>query len=172
MQKIIIFGNSGSGKSTLAKKLAVENKLAHLDLDTLAWLATSPPQRKSIIDSAKEIATFTQKHESWIIEGCYSDLLELLATKSNDDAFKGRGNCTANEMVFLDLPIDICIKNAEKRPWESHKYSSKQAQDENLGMLIHWIKDYETRTDSFSKKAHQALYETFEGKKTTIKNNN
>ena len=172
MQKIIIFGNSGSGKSTLAKKLAVENKLAHLDLDTLAWLATSPPQRKSIIDSAKEIATFTQKHESWIIEGCYSDLLELLATKSNDDALKGQGNCTANEMVFLDLPIDTCIKNAEKRPWESHKYSSKQVQDENLGMLIHWIKDYETRTDSFSKKAHQALYETFEGKKTTIKNNN
>lgn len=171
MQKTIIFGNSGSGKSTLAKKLSAENKLAHLDLDTLAWLSTTPPQRKPITDSAKEIAIFTQKYENWVIEGCYSDLLELLTTKSNIDEVKSWVKCTANEMVFLDLPIDTCIKNSEQRPWEPHKYSSKQAQDENLGMLIHWIKDYEKRTDSFSKNSHQALYESFEGKKTTIKSN-
>ena len=74
-------------------------------------------------------------------------------------------------MFFLDLPIETCIKNAIQRPWEPHKYSSKQAQDENLGMLIHWIKNYETRTDTFSKKSHQALYNSFVGKKIIIENN-
>ena len=172
MQKIIIFGNSGSGKSTLARKLSTESKLAHLDLDTLAWLPTMPPQRKPITDSAKEIAIFTQKHDNWVIEGCYSDLLELLAIKSSIDEVTNSDNCKANEMVFLDLSIETCIKNAKQRPWEPHKYSSKQAQDENLAMLIHWIKEYETRTDSFSKKSHQALYNSFSGKKTIIKNNN
>ena len=171
MQKIIIFGNSSSGKSTLAIKLSAERKLAHLDLDTLAWLPTIPPQRKSITDSAKEIAIFTQKHENWVIEGCYSDLLELLAIKSSIDEVKSWANCTTNEMFFLDLPIETCIKNAIQRPWEPHKYSSKQAQDENLGMLIHWIKNYETRTDTFSKKSHQALYNSFVGKKIIIENN-
>jgi adenylate kinase family enzyme len=172
LQKIIIFGNSGSGKSTLAKRLATDEKLVHLDLDTLAWLPTSPPQRKSISDSAKEINIFTQNHEGWVIEGCYSDLLELLVENSKTDSVNLLVKCVANEMFFLDLPIDTCIKNAEQRPWEPHKYLSKQAQDENLVMLIQWIKDYETRTDSFSKKAHQTLYDSFTGKKTLIHNNN
>jgi adenylate kinase family enzyme len=171
LQKIVIFGNSGSGKSTLAKKLAADKKLAHLDLDTIAWLAASPPQRKSITDSAKEIAIFTQKHDNWVIEGCYSDLLELLIIGSQLDAIDNMGTCEANEVFFLDLPIDVCIKNAEQRPWEPHKYSSKKAQDENLHMLVNWIQDYDIRIDSFSKKAHQTLYESFEGKKTRIKHN-
>ena len=37
-RKLVIFGNSASGKSSLAKKLAEQAQLAHLDLDTLAWL--------------------------------------------------------------------------------------------------------------------------------------
>jgi len=172
LHKVIIFGNSGSGKSTLAKKLATENELAHLDLDTLAWLATTPPQRKPLNESANEIALFTQKHESWVIEGCYGDLLELLTLHSNPLAEDRLITSKANEVVFLDLPIDACIENAQQRPWEPHKYASKQAQDDNLEMLIHWIKAYETRTDSFSKQAHNQLYTAFQGKKTVIRTNN
>jgi len=172
LHKIIIFGNSGSGKSTLAKKLSTKYKLAHLDLDTLAWLATSPPQRKSISDSANEIANFTKEHESWIIEGCYSDLLGLLTNRSNSADVDNMITILANEVIFLDLPIEACIANAKQRPWEPHKYVSKQAQDDNLAMLIDWIKAYDTRTDSFSKHAHYQLYEAFKGKKTIIRTNN
>ena len=46
MDRIVIFGNSGSGKSTLAKDIAHNQNLAHLDLDTLAWLAEVPPRRR------------------------------------------------------------------------------------------------------------------------------
>ncbi|MGB5519594.1 MAG: shikimate kinase, partial [Gammaproteobacteria bacterium] len=45
MSKILIFGNRGSGKSTLAKKLVKVEGVAHLDLDSLAWLPETLPQR-------------------------------------------------------------------------------------------------------------------------------
>ena len=95
----------------------------------------------------------------------------MLIIDSELDAIENTGTFRANEIFFLDLPIEVCIKNAGQRPWEPHKYPSKQAQDQNLEMLTNWIKDYDTRTDSFSKKAHQTLYESFEGKKTRITHN-
>lgn len=169
LQKILIFGNAAAGKSTLAKKIAAKQGLAHLDLDTLAWLATSPPQRKCLSDSATEIDTFTQQHENWVIEGCYSDLLELLINNNAVDHDNVNKKAFANEIIYLDITINTCITHAENRPWEAHKYPSKQAQDDNLAMLIDWIKAYDTRTDTFSKLAHQQLYTRFVGKKKTIK---
>lgn len=53
MKKIVIFGNSGSGKSTLATMYSAKYDLPHLDLDTLAWLNTSPPERKPVEDSIR-----------------------------------------------------------------------------------------------------------------------
>ncbi|MDX1490742.1 MAG: AAA family ATPase [Pseudohongiellaceae bacterium] len=158
MRKLLIFGNSGSGKSTLAKKLAEQEGIAHLDLDVLAWQDTFPPQRNSLSDSLKKIQKFTRGKEGWVIEGCYSDLLELAAIE-------------ADEVIFLNLPIAACIENAKNRPWEPHKYPSKEEQDENLDMLIDWISDYDDREDLFSRKSHEAFYENFPGEKTMITEN-
>ena len=153
MNKIVIFGNSGSGKSTLAKKLALEGKLAHLDLDTIAWKPESPPQRKPIPKSRKSIDDFLNANQNWVVEGSYSDLLELVIP-------------SAEEVIYLNLPISACVANAKKRPWEPHKYASKKAQDANLNMLIAWISRYESRADTFSKAAHDKLFKTFQGNKT------
>ncbi|MDT0594532.1 AAA family ATPase [Glaciecola petra] len=155
MKKVLIFGNSGSGKSTLAKKLSKLEGLAHLDLDSLAWMENQPLTRRPLVASELEIKNFVSANEAWVIEGCYSDLL-LLATPF------------ANELIFMNLPINICIENARQRPWEPHKYPSKKAQDANLDMLIDWIEQYETRDDTFSAKAHKALYDNFAGTKTEI----
>ncbi len=161
-KKIVIFGNSASGKSSLAKKLAVQYQLAHLDLDTLAWLpavsSTSTPQRQDIDVSVAEMSTFMSQHNRWVIEGCYSDLLTHTIDK-------------CSEVVFMNLPVALCIENAKNRPWESHKYQSKAAQDANLTMLIDWIAQYEQRSDTFSKPAHQKLFDGFTGKKTQYINN-
>jgi adenylate kinase family enzyme len=172
LKKTLIFGNSGAGKSTLAKKMSKSKNVAHLDLDSLAWLATSPPQRKPINDSAIEIVTFTTTHSSWVIEGCYSDLLELLMFTKIKDSNHYQLTNHADEIIFLDLPIATCITNAKNRPWEPHKYPSKLAQDDNLEMLIDWIKAYETRTDNFSRQSHRQIYDNFSGKKTLITKNN
>lgn len=158
MKRVLIFGNSGSGKSTLANKLADEKQLAHLDLDTVAWQATTPVSRKPIEESKALLDDFTAQNDNWVIEGCYADLLELLTP-------------VASEMIFMNLPVEACIANAKARPWEPHKYESKAAQDANLEMLIDWIAQYTERDDAFSQSAHQKLFDGFTGQKQMINAN-
>lgn len=159
---ILIFGNSGSGKSTLARQLSDTHSLPHMDLDSVAWQPydpeQGPPQRTPLADSEARIRAFTQASPNWVIEGCYSDLLELVLPEASD-------------AIFLDLPVDDCIANARQRPWEPHKYPSKAAQDANLEMLVDWIRQYDTRDDTFSRKAHQALYAQSEGRRRKITRN-
>jgi adenylate kinase family enzyme len=158
LRKIVIFGNSGSGKSTLAKELKQAEGLAHLDLDSIAWQPSSPPERKSMAESTSEINEFINSNDRWVIEGCYSDLLEVVIPASS-------------EIIFLNLPVEACIANAKNRPWEPHKYESKQAQDANLNMLTNWIAQYTERDDIFSQSAHETLFKGYEGKKTMYTKN-
>ncbi len=109
MKKIIIFGNSGSGKSTLAKKYVDNFLLAHLDLDSLAWQKTNPPQRRKLHDSIKDIKEFITKNESWVIEGCYADLLSAITEQSTNLIFinPGTETCIANPS-FDKIMLKIC----------------------------------------------------------------
>ena len=158
MSRVLIFGNSGSGKSTLARRICELRGLAHLDLDTLAWRAASPPERELLSVSAKVIDEFVASHRGWVIEGCYTDLLELAVARST-------------ELVFMNLPAELCIANACARPWEPHKYESKSAQDANLPMLLEWIRQYSERNDTCSFTSHSRLYENHTGKKTIYTDN-
>lgn len=94
-----------------------------------------------------------ESDSSWVIEGCYADLIEFVTA-------------SATEMIFLNPSTDDCVANARRRPWEPHKYPSKEAQDTNLEMLIGWIRAYPDRDDPCSLKSHLALYERFGGRKT------
>jgi adenylate kinase family enzyme len=156
MSRHLLLGNSGSGKSTLAARLARAGSMPHLDLDTLAWEPVTPPRRRPVEGSTREITSFMDAHADWVIEGCYADLIEVPLTR-----------CT--RLLFLDPGIEACITNARLRPWEPHKYASKEAQDENLEMLIGWIRDYATRGDVFSLAAHRALFDAFAGDKVELR---
>ncbi len=127
--------------------------LAHLDLDTLAWEPTTPPVRTPLPTSAAAILRFIESHDGWVIEGCYTDLLQQALP-------------FATQLIYMNLPVDACIANARARPWEPHKYESKAAQDANLEMLVEWISQYPDRDDTFSQQAHQALFDSFAGAKT------
>jgi len=151
VNRYILLGNSGSGKSSLAARLA----LPHLDLDTLAWEPTTPPQRRSLAESAREISAFIDMTDRWVIEGCYADLIEIALAR-----------CT--RLVFLNPGVEACVANARLRPWEPHKYASKAAQDANLEMLIEWIREYPTRSDVFSLAAHRAIFEAFADEKIEL----
>jgi len=94
-------------------------------------------------------------HEDWVIEGCYADLLEATLLQ-----------CT--QLLFLNPGVEACVENARSRPWEPHKYASKEAQDSNLEMLIVWIRDYPTRSDTFSLSAHRGLFDRFSGEKCEL----
>jgi len=155
MQKILIFGNSGSGKSTLSKRLTQENGFKYLDLDILAWTETTGselPERRALSESVELINQFIEKNKSWVVEGCYADLLAHLLE-------------SADEVIFLNPGVETCLNNCRNRPWEPHKYASIEEQNKNLDMLLEWVKRYPERDDEFSLSAHRKLFEKFSGKK-------
>lgn len=159
MPRVVIFGNSGSGKSTLAAEKAELLACTHLDLDTVAWDPNAnTPTRRPLADSEKLIAPFLADNENWVVEGCYSDLLELVIP-----------HCT--EIVFLNPGIDICATNCRNRPWEPYKYGSPEEQDANLDMLLHWVEQYTQRTDEFSLQAHRRIFDGFSGVKREYTSN-
>jgi len=158
MEKIIIFGNSGSGKSTLAKALAEQHGAEHLDLDTIAWERERPGTRADFEESKRALLRFINESESWVIEGCYAELLKVASP-----------HCT--EMIFLNPGIEACVENCKARPFEAHKYETKEAQDANLLMLIDWVRQYETRVDEFSLREHRKLFDSHQGRKIEYRSN-
>ena len=140
----------------MAKDLSSLDSLTHLDLDTVAWLNSSAPTRKDKSESVALIDSFIQSHQRSVIEGCYGDLIEMLLPYADD-------------LIYLDTRTERCIKNAQSRPFEPHKYESKKEQNQNLDMLIKWIKSYETRKDSLSKKYHEQIFNEYSGLKRRIK---
>lgn len=158
MERIVVFGNSGSGKSTLAKSLENLYQVPHLDLDVIAWETDRPGVRAPYEKSLSKLMSFIQGNDSWVIEGCYSGLLKEAAN-----------HCT--EMIFLNPGVEACVENCRSRPWEPHKYPSREAQDANLRMLLDWVREYETREDEFSLSEHRRLFDTHEGKKVEYRSN-
>lgn len=158
MERIVIFGNSGSGKSSLAKALSSLYRTEHLDLDVIAWEAERPGVRADFEESKRALMRFIEGADGWVIEGCYSGLLKVAA-----------GYCT--ELIFLNPGVEACVENCEARPWEPHKYPSREAQDSNLRMLVGWVREYETRDDEFSLREHRRLFDTHEGKKVEYGSN-
>ncbi len=118
----------------------------------IAWISATPPARAPLQEPNKKIEEFANANESWVIEGSYTDLMDIVST-------------LANEIIFLNLSIEQCIENAKNRPWEPHKYKTRSAQNSNLDMLINWIKEYNERDDNFSFNSHMEFYNKFKGKK-------
>ncbi|PRQ08680.1 AAA family ATPase [Enhygromyxa salina] len=153
--RVLIVGNSGAGKSTLARRLARDRDAHHLDLDPFAWQPTEPPERTPLDEAEREIRRSLAEHSRWVVEGCYADLVGILAAE-------------ADELIFLDVPVVVCQAHARARPWEPHKYATKDEQDRNLGMLLDWIAGYPTREGPLGRPAHEALFEGFEGTRRRV----
>ena len=156
--RIIVFGNSGSGKSRFARNVSQAGGLAYLDLDTVAWTGEKPPQRLPIEESQRKIQAFVETHRIWIIEGCYSSLIEFASEWASD-------------LIFLNPGIATCLTNCRSRPWEPHKYPSKEAQDQNLKMLLDWVADYTSRDDEYSYQEHRRIFDGFDGTKHELSTN-
>ena len=148
--RVLLFGNSGSGKTTMARTLVKEHGLVHLDLDSVAW--ESPGVRRATAESLAEVRRFLDAHPAWVIEGCYADLMDPILSE-------------ATEVRFLNPGVEACIANCRARPWEPEKYSSKEEQDSVLAFLLDWVREYETRDDEYSFKAHRTLFDRFPGRK-------
>lgn len=117
--RLVLIGNSGSGKSTLARWLASQTHAALLDLDTVAWL----PEQVAIARPAEQARALVRQHcaanEHWVVEGCYTSLANVALEHQP-------------RLLFLNPGLEHCTANCKARPWEPHKYPSKEAQDEYL----------------------------------------
>lgn len=151
--RVLVFGNSGSGKSTLAKRLSEDHRLAHLDLDSIVWEPGQVAVQRLPESIAASLAAFLGRNESWVIEGCYGELVEAAS-----------GHCT--ELVFLNPGLETCLAHNRKREWEPHKYASKEVQDAMLENLQAWVAGYYQREDQWSYYAHRRIFDSFAGRKS------
>jgi len=71
--KIAIIGYSGSGKSTLAKNLAEIYRADILPFDTVNFLPDWQTRDKA--EQKRITKEFLDTHESWVIDGNYTNLL-------------------------------------------------------------------------------------------------
>lgn len=148
--RITILGNSGSGKSTLAGRLQELYQTETLDLDTVAWEPAPPPTLRSPEAAGADVQRFCESTERWIVEGCYANLARVSLEYEP-------------LLLFLDPGLEACRSNCRGRPWEPHKYASKEDQDEKLSFLLSWVADYYEREGELSHRGHQALFDAYTG---------
>lgn len=150
--RTVIFGNSGSGKSSLARALGQKHDLVHLDLDTIVWEPEQVAVQRADDAIAASLNAFLDGHDRWAIEGCYGELIEAAAA-----------HCS--ELIFLNPGLDACLTNNARRPWEPHKYASREAQDAMLENLQNWVAGYYTRDDAWSYRCHRRIFDAHNGRK-------
>lgn len=151
-----LMGNSGSGKTTLAKEIHAQTKARILDLDNITWERDRIQKRRPIEDSIKEMEDFIDRDPSnFIIEGCYGELIEASLKHSP-------------LLIFLDPGEAQCLENCRQRPWETHKYPSKEEQDKLLPFLLSWVSEYYRRDGPMSHSFHRQLFETYNGPKLLL----
>ena len=148
--KIILLGNAGSGKSTMARRLIDEKEIARLSLDEIAW--DHGAVRRAHEDSVADLNFFLRENENWIIEGCYSDLVEVALP-----------HCT--ELRFLNPGVSVCMEHCSQRPWEPEKFATPNEQQALLDTLLEWVQEYETRDDEYGMKRHRQIFDSFAGPK-------
>jgi adenylate kinase family enzyme len=153
--KIAIIGNSGSGKSTLARRLAARYDLAVLDLDTVAWEPEQIAVPRAQSDAEFDVKTFCDANDAWVVEGCYTELIRVVLSHRPF-------------LFFLEPGAGMCLSNCQSRPWEPHKYRSKEEQDEKLEFLLSWVREYYTRDGDLSLASHQSLFDEYAGLKEKL----
>lgn len=148
--RVILLGNAGAGKSTMARSLMRNKTIPRLSLDEIAWAEGT--ERKAHDESVRELLAFLDANTQWIIEGCYSDLIEVVLP-----------HCT--ELRFLNPGVEVCVAHCRQRPWEPEKFASPEEQQAMLDTLIAWVREYETRDDEYGLRRHRELFERFDGPK-------
>lgn len=155
IMRIALIGNSGSGKSTLSRQLASAHALPMLDLDIVAWEPGKIAVARDPDAAARDVRIFCESSENWVVEGCYATLVRAALAHSP-------------VLLFLEPGVEVCLANCRSRPWEPHKYESKQEQDQHLESLLAWVREYYSRGGELSLAAHQMLFDEYHGPKRKL----
>ena len=104
MERILIIGCSGSGKSTLARALKDKLGLPVVHLDRLWWTGEWENVSREEFDARLEQVL---EGENWIIDGNFSRTLPR------------RLEC-CDTVIWLDLPVLVCLWGVTKRVLQNH----------------------------------------------------
>lgn len=140
--KIAVIGYSGSGKSTLAGKLAKQQGLAPLYLDTVFWLPGWKERDRA--EMRELVSGYLDTHEDWVIDGNYSKI-----------CFERRME-EADRIILMQFSALSCLFRAWKR-YRQNKGKSRISMTEGCpekmdGEFVRWLV-YEGR-----KKGPRDLY--------------
>ena len=108
--KIAVLGFSGCGKSTLAQKLGEKYHLPVLHLDSVQFAANWV--ERELEDKLRDVAAFMDSHDSWVMDGNYSNLLQERRLEE------------ADRIIMLELNRFVCLWRILKR-WLTYKGSSR-----------------------------------------------
>ena len=98
---------------------------------------------------------FCTANRTWVVEGCYGNLV-------------GASLGFQPLLIFVNPGLEACLANCRSRPWEPHKYASKEEQDANLEFLLSWVADYYSREGPMSLGFHRALFDGYEGREIEL----
>jgi adenylate kinase family enzyme len=151
--QLFIIGNSGAGKSTLAARVAAETGRRSVDLDPFAF-TEEMGVRRPLAESVEAVRA-EMGDASCVVEGVYADLVAGVMTRED-------------QLIWLDMSLETCREHCMSRPWEPHKWPSKEAQDAHLEFLLGWIAEYERGEGPMRRPAHAELFAAHPGPKLRL----
>lgn len=155
--KIIIMGQSGCGKSTLAQFLSRKGNLPLLHLDCVHWLPGWTERDRA--ESAAMVTRFLDDHESWVIDGNYSQLC------------RERRLAEADRIVMMDFPRLVCLFRVIKRRLTfsgKTRSSITEGCPEKIDAEFLWWILWKGR-DRKHREAVRSILEQYAGKITLLK---
>jgi adenylate kinase family enzyme len=152
--RTVIIGNSGSGKTWLSRELATPGtEIVHLD--DLFWLPGGFNKKRSK-EEINRLIVQSRGHDKWIAEGVFGELAKHFLD-------------SANTLIWLDLPWELCRSRLEQRGSESKKHLGREQSEGGLLELLEWASHYYNRSDLRSHNGHQLLFDLFTGDKVQLK---
>ncbi len=121
--KIAILGFSGCGKSTLAQKLGEKYDIPVLHLDRVQFAANWVEREQE--DKLRDVAAFLDSHDSWVMDGNYSNLLQERRLEE------------ADRIIMLELNRFVCLWRVLKR-WFTYGGSSRPDMAEGCKEKVDW----------------------------------
>ncbi|WP_459919116.1 P-loop NTPase family protein [Desulfocicer niacini] len=153
--RIVIFGNSGSGKTWLAKKMSFIYSMSIVHFDEIFW-EPGGFDKKRESNEILSLINESKKMSSWVAEGVFGKIAEHFI--ENTDI-----------IIWLDIPLEICIKRLGIRGSESKKHMNREESEQGLKELIEWASQYYDRKNLNSYSGHRKLFNDFSKQKFRLR---
>jgi adenylate kinase family enzyme len=152
MQRIVIIGTSCSGKTTLAKTISSKLNIKHIELDELHW---KPEWIERETEDFKKIVAEEIKEKSWVADGNYSAIQEMLWSRSTT-------------IIWLDYPFSTVFYRAILRSFKraitkevvcsGNTESFKHSFFSNESIILWVLKTHKEQKERYSKLLTNSEY--------------